>query len=220
MVRQLIGTRARRLLIGIAVAVGVLAAAGLQAVTPASDRTFAGLNNPVQSLISVVVPFYGVVVTTELRRSRPQAGLGPALATALLMAVGFAVVGLVASALVIAVAPSAAGPEQWARSGAVVVGSLVVQVVAQLVGTSLGLLIAPRWAAMFATVVLPLGLWFVLGAAAPLTAARGWLTPYEWVPTLLAGSMTAIDWLHELVVALLWGPVLLAVGWSRLRPRA
>lgn len=155
MTRQLFGTRARRWLIGIAVAVGVLAAAGLVAVTPAADRTFAGVSNPVQSLISVVVPLYGVVGTAELRRSRNRAGLCPVLV-----------------------------------------------------------------AAMLATVVLPLGLWFLLGAAQPLTAARGWLTPFEWLAPLLAGSMTAFDWVHEVVDALLWGPVLLAIGWSRLRPRS
>lgn len=156
MASQLLGTRARRWLISIAVLVGVLAAAGLVAVTSAADRTFAGVSNPVQSLISVVVPLYGVVATAELRRSRNRAGLWPALVTAMAMAVGCAVVG-----------------------------SLVVQVVAQLAGTSLGLLIAPRWAAMLATVVLPLGLWFLLGAARPLSAARGWLTPYEALPSLL-----------------------------------
>jgi hypothetical protein len=97
------------------------------------------------------------------------------------------------------------------------VGGVLVQVVAQLVGTGLGLLLRPVVVAFVATIVLPLGLWYVLGAVDALQPAQAWLTPYSSVRNLLSGRMSTAAWAHWLVVVLIWAVGLNAAGAARLR---
>jgi hypothetical protein len=94
---------------------------------------------------------------------------------------------------------------------------VLVQIVAQLVGTGLGLLLRPAVIACLATIVLPLGLWFLLGSVAVLRPAQAWLTPFATAQVLLSARMSPWGWAQWLVVALLWGAALNAVGAARLK---
>ncbi|MFB9961911.1 hypothetical protein [Sinosporangium siamense] len=96
---------------------------------------------------------------------------------------------------------------------------MLVQVVACLLGAGLGLLIGSALVAFTATVVLPMGLWVVLGTVEALAPAQGWLTPYSAVRNPLSGQMSAIMWAQWIVVFLLWGVALNAAGilWRKRR---
>lgn len=110
----------------------------------------------VQLAISVLVPFTGVL-------------LAPRFLTAIGVAVACALIGF-------AIAPS---------PGSFVVGAVLVQVIAQLVGTGSGLLIRRRWVAMAATIVVPMTVTAALTVVAPDLVR--WLTPYGNATSLLAG---------------------------------
>ncbi|GAA1737580.1 hypothetical protein GCM10009681_05300 [Luedemannella helvata] len=81
------------------------------------------------------------------------------------------------------------------------------------------MLLRPAFLACLATVVLPLGLWFVLGSVDILRPAQGWLAPYATVRNLLSGQMDALAWAQWSVVVLLWGVTLNTVGAFQLRRR-
>ena len=119
---------------------------------------------------------------------------------------------MLVSALALLVAPSGSAAGAWQDAGAVAVGGVLVQVVAQLVGTGLGLLLRPPALASAATVVLPLGLWFLLGAVDALRPAQDWLTPFATAEDQLSGRMDAGAWTRWLVVVLLWPVGLNAAG--------
>src|SRR2546423_1659085 len=85
-------------------------------------------------------------------------------------------------------------PRRWRHAGTVAVGGVLVQVVAQLVGTGLGLLLRSPVVAFLGSIVLPLGLWLALGAVDALRPAREWLTPYASVWHLLSGQMGGVRW--------------------------
>ncbi|MEK8106879.1 hypothetical protein NKG94_20305 [Micromonospora sp. M12] len=102
--------------------------------------------------------------------------------------------------------------EPWRFAGTVAVGSVLVQIVAGLVGTGLGLLLRSVVVAFLATIVLPLGLFTLLGAVDALRPAQPWLTPLGSVRNLLSGDMTPLRWVQWLCVLLIWGVGLNAVG--------
>jgi hypothetical protein len=193
--------------------VGILAAIAVTASLPSGQRDFITISGPVQLLISVGVPFLGVLMTVDLHRSRRP--FLPTLLRALGAALAFACFGAVATAVAVAAFPSDASEGRWSDAGVVLLGSVLVQVVAQLTGTGLGLLIRRPVVACLATIVLPLGLWLLLGAVAP--AARAWLTPFDSASRLLAGAMTAASWPAFVVVASLWGLSLNLIGYRLLR---
>jgi hypothetical protein len=218
-VRRAIGTRRRKVLVAITVGLGVLAAVTVTVGSPPADRSFVATCTIVQLSMSVVVPFFGVLLTSELRVTRPpdvaatplrRSALLPRIGAAVVLAVAFALVGVLLSAVAVALAPSAAGA--WQHTGAVVLGSVVVQVIAQLSGTGLGLLLSPPRLAMAATIVLPLGLWLLLGAVRPIRGAQDWLTPVASAGHLLSGQLPPLRWLQSLVVFLIWGAGLNIAG--------
>ena len=92
-----------------------------------------------------------------------------------------------------------------------------MQLVAQSVGTGLGLLLRSTAAAMIGTIVLPLGVWLILGAFAALRPALAWLTPFAAAPILLTGRMVPLNWARLLVIVSIWGIGLNAAGASRIR---
>lgn len=148
----------------------------------------------------------------------PGAGrLTPALLAATLLAAAVGAVGVLICAAALAVAPDRAAVPKWDHALYIALGSLLVQIVAQLVGTGLGLLLRPVIAACLATIVLPLGLWLVLGSVAVLRPAQAWLTPFATVHNLLSGEMSALGWGQWLVVVVVWPVALNAVGAARLR---
>jgi len=66
--------------------------------------------------------------------------------------------------------------------------------------------------AMIGTIVLPLGLWLILGAVDLVRPAQAWLTPFAAAPNLLSGQMTPLTWAQLLVIVLIWGVGLNAAG--------
>jgi hypothetical protein len=132
------------------------------------------------------------------------------------LAVGFALYGVLLAAVAVAVAPSGAPPGRWQHVGVIALGSVVVQVVAVLTGSGLGLLMRRPVVTCLATIVVPIGLWAILGSIEALRPAQAWLTPYSSVPQLLEGTMTPVRWLQEFVIALIWAVGLNAVGVIRL----
>jgi hypothetical protein len=94
---------------------------------------------------------------------------------------------------------------------------VLTQVIAGLVGTGLGLLLRPAALAFAGTIVLPLGLWLVLGAVDAWHPAQAWLTPYASARQLLSGEMTPVNWAQSVVVLLLWGVGPTALGAAVLR---
>ena len=53
----------------ITLVIGALAAVGVALGVPPADRTIATVVTPVQLLMSVTVPFFGVLLAADLRRS-------------------------------------------------------------------------------------------------------------------------------------------------------
>ena len=224
-VGRAVSNRSRRLLAFVAVALGVVGAVTVTATSPAAERTFSTTSTPAQLLISVIVPFFGVLLTADLVREAGAGRVpGPVLRARLLAAVMVAVVaaccGVVVSAVTVAAYPSTAPGGRWQHLGAVVLGSVLVQVTAQLCGTGLGLLLRRRGVAMLGTIVLPLGLWLLLGAVGALRPAQAWLAPAVSAGHLLGGQMTPQNWAQWVVVILGWGLALNVAGarWVRGRP--
>ncbi|MFI2710689.1 hypothetical protein ACH495_11240 [Micromonospora sp. NPDC018662] len=212
--RRAVGTRARRALLVVTIGVGAVAAA-LTAGLPSDERTVATVAELVHGVISVLLPFVGVLLAHGLRQA-PGARVLPTLAAAASIAVAVGLAGDALSFAALAVAGSTA-PDPWAHVGAIVVAGVLVQVLAQLVGTGLGLLIGrPVWACL-ATIVLPLGAYALL---TPVAAARDWLTPYAALRAVLAESPGDAGWARWATVALLWGVALNGVGAVLRRHRA
>ena len=199
--------------------IGVLAAVAVTVGTPPAGRTFAMITFPVQMLMSVLVPFFGVLLASDLRRARQGARVARMLLAAATVAAAFALFGVLVCTIAIAVFPSEA-QDRWQYVGAVVVGSILVQVVAQSVGTGLGLLLRSTAVAMIGTIVLPLGVWLILGAVDALRPAQAWLTPFAAAPNLLSGQMSPENWAQLLVIFSIWGIGLNAAGAVRIRRSA
>ncbi|SCF29074.1 hypothetical protein GA0074695_5215 [Micromonospora viridifaciens] len=215
--RRSVGTRARRLLFALALLLGLLAATGLALAGPPGDRTFAKLSDAVQSLMSIIVPAFGVLLARDLKPASGTTRLTPSLLAAALLAAVVGLFGILVCAAALTVTTSSA-QDPWRHVGTIAVGSVLVQVVAQLVGTGLGLLMRRPTIAFIATIVLPLGLWFLLGAIDVLRPGQA-LTPYSSVRHLLSGQMSALNWVQWLAVLLIWGAGLNALGSARLRHR-
>ena len=91
------------MLFGITALLGILPAAAVPAATSVVERTFAAISSPVQILMSVTVPFFGVLLASDLARSRFGARLAmtSTLLGATVLAVGFAVFGVVITAVAV-----------------------------------------------------------------------------------------------------------------------
>ena len=215
-----LGTRPRKWLLAITLLAGLLTAAAVAVGSPPAARTFAAISAPAQSVMSVGVPFFGVLLTCDLWRARRETRITPTLLAATGLATAIAFLGVLICVVTTALVPTATS-NRWAGWATIVLGSVLVQVVAALVGTSLGLLLRRPVVAGIATIVLPLGLWFLLGAVDSVHQAQGWLTPFGGVQNLLSGQMDAVRWAQWLVVLVLWGigpnalGVLLWRRWSR-----
>ena len=210
--RRRVRRRGVRVVVVVTAALGILAAVGLAAATPPADRTFAAVSEPTQSLMSVTAPFLGVLLVGELRGPVRPATILAAVTRAVGLAMLIAGFGVLISAGVTAAFPSDATSGRWQGAGMVALGSLLVQGVAQLVGTGLGLLIRRPVLACLATIVLPLGLWWLLGAVQILRPVQAWLTPYPSVQHLLSGEMASTSWARWLAVLAIWGIGLNAFG--------
>lgn len=206
--RRALSSWPRRLLV-----VGtILLGAGVAVLTAASvsppERTLSVLLMPAQSAVSILTPLIGIVLVDDLRRARPAGRVLPTLLAGLLVAAVIALLGVPAG---LAAATTTDG------LGRLTLGSVLVQGVALLTGTGLGLLIPSRAFAFVATIVIPLGLWRLLGSIGALESARGWLTQFESARRLLAGGMTPYFWLQFAGMVAIWGVGVNAWGAARLR---
>ncbi|MEU8254491.1 hypothetical protein AB0C06_09545 [Micromonospora inaquosa] len=217
--RRSLGTTARRWLLVGTLAVGLLAAVALVAATAPADRTFAELSGTVQSLMSVATPLFGILLVRDLRRAPVRRPVLPMVLAVGLPAVVIGVVGVLICAATLALTPADVADEPWRFTATVAVGSVLVQIVAGLVGTGLGLLLRSVVVAFLATIILPLGLFALLGAGDALRPAQPWLTPFGSVRNLLSGEMTALRWAQWLCVLLIWGVGLNAAGAAVLNRR-
>lgn len=217
--QRAIGTRARRWLLAGTLLAGLLVAVALVAAAAPADRTFAALSDTVQSLMSVVTPLFGILLVHDLRRA---GGPGPVLPSVLavgLPAVVIGVVGVLICAATLALTPADVADDPWRHAGTIAVGSVLVQIVAGLVGTGLGLLLRSTVVAFLATIVLPLSLFALLGGVDALRPAQAWLTPFGSVRYLLSGDMSVLRWVQWLCVLLIWGVGLNAAGTAVLSRR-
>jgi hypothetical protein len=167
--------------------------------------------------MSVTVPFLGVLMAADVRRSPRTVRPLPALVAAVLVAVAFGVFAALVGVITVGVLGSDDG--RWQDAVAVSVGAVVTMVMAQVVGVGLGLVIGRPWLACVATVVLPLGLWLGLGAVPALSEAARWVVPVVSAQHLLSGQMTGEAWAQLAVVLVLWGRCLYALGTWRLARR-
>ncbi|MEH0937530.1 hypothetical protein [Micromonospora psammae] len=197
---------------------GLLAALAMTAAAHSGDLTFATLSDMVQSLMSVTVPFLGVLLAHDLGRAPRTARLAPTLLAATLLAAAVGLFGVLVCAAALALAPSGTTPDPWRHAATIALGGVLVQLVAQLVGTGLGLLLRSVVVACLATIVLPLGLWAVLGGVDVLQPAQAF-TPYATVRNLLSGQMSAANWAQWLAVLLIWGVGLNLIGATWLKRR-
>jgi hypothetical protein len=220
--RRAVGTRARVVLAGLTLIVGLVSAFGLAFGLPPDQRTLAITASVVQSLMSVLVPFTTVLVAADLGAGRavdtaraarsPDAGdvaAGSLVATWCAAAVYALVVGVFGS--LVSLLATLAGSGSLDRAPTLLVAGPIVQLIAAGVGTAFGLLIRPPWIAMIATIVIPLGVWALLGRVG-LDAARGWLTPFAAVQRVFGAPLTPLAWIQWLVVALIWTVGLNAVA--------
>jgi hypothetical protein len=212
--RLVASTRSRKAILLATVLLGVVSAVAVVLGASPQERTFAAFSGPVQSAMSITVPFLGVLLVSDLRRPARRAVIGAAVLAALGIAVIVALFGVALCATSTAVAPSSA--DRWQGATTVALGSVLVQCTAQLVGTGLGLVLGRRpVVACLTTVVLPLGLWLLLGVSDVLDPARQWLTPYASALHLLSGHMSAVGWAQWLVTAAVWGLFLNLLGMRR-----
>ncbi len=189
--------------------VGVVAAVGMAVAAEPSDRTFAASSSQVQSVLSVVAPFVGVCLLARLRPLRAVRPVRSAITTALAFAASVALFGSALGALVAVANPSVG--HVWRAALAVVAGSILAQLVAQLTGTGFGLLVRRRLLACLAT-GLPGLLWAVMGVVPGLASARDWITPYGPARHLLEGHLGGPVLAQWLVVLALWGAGLNLLG--------
>jgi hypothetical protein len=210
-------TRPRRWLLAITLLLGLVAAVAVILTAQPAERTFTTLSGPVQILMSATLPFIGVLLARDVLRSQGAAPLASTLLAAILLAAAVGVFGVVVCAVSLTLTPPDAAAGRWDHAVIISVGSVLVQIAAQLVGTGLGLLLRPVVVACLATVVLPLGLWLVLGSVEVIRPAQAWLTPYAAARSLLSGHMNALAWAQWFVVILLWGAGLNALGAARLK---
>lgn len=213
--QRAVATRPRQAIIAVTAFLGV-AVPILMVVGDPANRTLATVSAAALGLMTVPLPFLGALLAIDLWRVDSQRGqVGPMLAGATLLAVVAGAFGGVTSAITVAAtAGGVAGA--WAGAGPIALGCVLVAVVAQLVGTGFGLLLRHPVLACAATIVVPLGLWLILGLGF-LRPAQPWLTPFPSVQNLLSGDMSGLAWPQWIVMALLWGGGLNALGAARLR---
>jgi ABC-2 type transport system permease protein len=225
--RNTAGTQARRWLLILSAVAGLLSAALVTFTGSAQDHTFAVISFYTQSAISLPLPFVSVLLMTQDfgRRMRTTPAFGVSrdviIAAKLLASVIIAVAGAAYGVLIAVLGTSAAAPAaaegRWDAIGMIILGSVLVQLIAQLSGAGWGLLLGSSAVAITADVVVPLGLWTVTGAVPGLQGIQQWLAPFASAQHLLSGHMNAQQWVQVGVIVLVWVIALNIAGILRVR---
>lgn len=190
--------RARRVLVVLTVASGAATAVLLTALVRPGLPS-AAVNALVQLLMSVFIPFGGVLAV-QGAVGDSLARMVIAIARSVLLAGGFALYGLGVS--VLAGASVGLAPD-LGTFGRLLLASVAVQVLAQLVGTGLGLLVRGPVLASALTVVVPLGVSVALTAIDPSGSLSERATPFGGASGLLA--LTSGAWPNWWPIAGVWG---------------
>ena len=131
--RRAVGTRPRQVLTGVALTCALLAVVAVSAKAAPEEQTFLATSAISQSILSIFVPFYGVLLISDLGRPDGSPWWSSLLAAGL-FAVVAAVYGLVISAVAVAIVvgtgSTAAEPDPWRSVGLVLMGSLIMQLLA------------------------------------------------------------------------------------------
>ena len=112
--RRALRIRVRRSIV-ITTLLGSLSALGVALAATPVDRTFATISTPAQSLMSITLPFLGVLLARDLRSSTARSVL-PSIALAVLLAVIVALFGVIACLL----SPRSSRRPQQAAAGSTV----------------------------------------------------------------------------------------------------
>ena len=111
------------------------------------------------------------------------------LGSAIIAVVG-AGYGVLISVLATSAATAASEAGRWDAIGLIMLGSVLVQLIAQLSGAGWGLLLGSSALAIVADVAVPLELWIVACAIPALHGVQAWLTPFASVQNLLQATWT------------------------------
>jgi ABC-2 type transport system permease protein len=227
--RKSAGTPGRRWLFVASGVVGLLSVGLITFLGSAADHTFAVISFYTQSAISLPLPFVSVLLMTQDFERRAAttltSGRSPAviIAAKLLASMIIALVGAAYGVLISVLGTSTAAPAaeegRWDAIGMIILGSVLVQLIAQLSGAGWGLLLGSSAVAITADVVVPLGLWIVTGAVPGLQGIQEWLAPFASVQNLLSGHMDAQGWAQVGVIVLVWVIALNVAGLLRVRRR-
>ena len=221
--RKSVSTRVRRWLMLASGVVGLLSA-GLVAFTgPAADHTFARISFYTQSAISLPLPFVSILLMTQDFGLRPRSAnstsgvssgalITAKLLASMIIAVTAAFGGVLISVLATSAAARAPDEGRWEATGMIIFGSVLVQLIAQLIGAGWGLLLGSSALAIAADVVVPLGLWILTGALPGFQGIQAWLTPFASVRNLLSGQMGVQQWAQVAIIVLVWVVTLNAAG--------
>src|SRR5262245_16732990 len=104
-----VATPSRRWLLALTAVLGLAAAVGVAATAGPSTRTFDYVSGPVQGLMSLTLPFIGVLVAGDVRRTSDRARLGPTLLAAAMLAVVVGAFGVAVSAVLVSFPSAAVG---------------------------------------------------------------------------------------------------------------
>jgi hypothetical protein len=227
--RKSAGTPARRWLLVASGVVGLLSVGLITFLGSAADSTFAVISFYTQSAISLPLPFVSVLLMTQdfgrraattLTSGRsPDVIIAAKLLASMIIAIAGATYGVLISALGTSAAAPPAEEGRWDAIGMIILGSVLVQLIAQLSGAGWGLLLGSSAVAITADVVVPLGLWIVTGAVPGLQGIQEWLAPFASVQNLLSGHMDAQGWAQVGVIVLVWVIALNVAGLLRVRRR-
>ena len=227
--RKSAATPARRWLLLVSGVVGLLSAGLVTFLGSVQDHTFSVISFYTQSAISLPLPFVSILLITQDFGHRmpttPASGrprdviIAAKLLASMIIAIAAATYGVLISLLGTATAEPAAEEGRWDAIGVIILGSVLVQLIAQLCGAGWGLLLGSTAIAITADVVVPLGLWIVTGAIPGLQDIQQWLAPFASAQHLLSGHMDAQRWAQVGVIVLVWVIALNVAGIRRVRRR-
>lgn len=192
------------LVLAVTLLVGAVAALSAVMWSLSDSHTLRFVCSYVQIAMSLTAPLVGVLLVHHARCIGGRAALVAAYRTAMAVAVGIAVIGLAMSVWLLKDPDPYTSGHRWEDAGAIVVGSVLVQVITQLTGTGVGLLV--RWPAVacLLVLVLQLGADRLFHDVGALRPAQAWLTLSPSAGPLLEGEMTGMGWVQSSVVVALW----------------
>ncbi|WP_435870528.1 ABC transporter permease [Micromonospora musae] len=224
--RKLADTRAGRwllIIIGLTTAVIVTLQLGYAAD---AEQTFVNFFVPSLLPVGVLLPVLGILsITSEWSQRtalvtyalvpRRERVVAAKLAAVVVATLASLVTSLAVAAAGTLIAGVTGGSGRWEFGGALLLHSVVFQLVNVLMGVGFGLLLLNTPLAIVTYLLLPT-VWSIIGGLVPaLGEPAGWLDTSRTMEPLLSDSVTADQWARLGVSLLLWVVVPLAVGLVR-----